>query len=112
METKDGNKLIAEFMELPFNGIMYWRQEILGYDAGANLGYDVLGLLYHEDWNWLMQVAEKIEKKTKVMEIHKNFCALHGELPIGRGKNTLEAVWNAVLIYIQWHNDKKATLTP
>lgn len=52
------NKLIAEYMGLKFDkGTMY------------NMGYDVFAdgdlwrthqLRYHNDWNWLMPVVEKI----------------------------------------------------
>lgn len=51
---------------------------------------------YHEDWNILMEVVHKIEKKTKVMVIHKNSCALKKDLPYYQGATTIRAVHTAV----------------
>lgn len=53
MNTTENNKIIAEFM-----GVLEWEENTFNIN-GSN--YSLGGLKYHFDWNWLMEVVEKIE---------------------------------------------------
>jgi len=54
MNTTENNKLIAEFMQLEENN----SSEYLWHKIHIHNKND---LYYHSDWNWLMEVVEKIE---------------------------------------------------
>jgi hypothetical protein len=51
--TTENNILLAEFMQPSFNGFG-------DYDFDGAF-YKSIELLFHTDWNWLMQVVEKIQ---------------------------------------------------
>ena len=55
---KENNKLIAEFMEVKFDKGTFYN---MGYDIFSNGNlYRSHELKYHESWDWLMPVVEKI----------------------------------------------------
>ena len=90
----ENNKIIAKFM-------------------GATLTKD---LKYHLDWNWLMEVVEKIESilpDDSIITIEYKNCfipILDDEEPFtieGGGKTKIEAVYNACLEFIKWYNENK-----
>ena len=97
MTTKEGNKLIAEFM-----GLKHPRKSILGYDIKCGwdgLDFDIShwwikkdkdiylseSLKYHSSWDWLMPVVEKIEK----MEYWIEICHSH----LGTNKRPNPITW-------------------
>ena len=88
--TTENNKIIAKFM-------------------GATLTKD---LKYHLDWNWLMEVVEKIRSidtkakgnfRTSLLHYQRNNKTIFG-LSILEGK---EYVYNACLEFIKWYNENK-----
>ena len=86
METN--NKIIAEFMN--------WS------DTG-NKGIQ---------WDWLMEVVEKIESIGFTFETKKNWARItrKGENIILRweeDKTKIEAVYNACIEFIKWYNENK-----
>lgn len=113
-EIIEGNKLIAEFMNIQ-NTI----------PLGIRLfGYPVvyLKLNYHTDWRFLMNVVEKINtlnpnsdgSEQFEVTIQHNFCEINrlwcGNIQ-GRWKsglynklNTIESVWNCCVDFIKWFN--------
>jgi hypothetical protein len=104
--TSENNKLIAEFMN--------------HYENMGNLG-----LLYHSDWNWLMEVVEKIEAKkyfkkeiqfsiTKYSVKIQSLANTDGEIlspcifsawGTYGGTDKIQAVYNACVEFIKWHNE-------
>ena len=120
METN--NKIIAEFMGFEIkNKINYIppslpnfmkKAEHLKVDKSENLPF-------HNDWNWLMQVVEKIESikietyKVRV-DIYFNCCQInptHWEQLIsiyGNKETKIEAVYNACIEFIKWYNENSA----
>lgn len=55
----ENNKLIAEFMgfvESPTTNKYWTKRSLEGFGIG-----ELVDLKFHTDWNWLMQVVEKIE---------------------------------------------------
>ncbi len=67
--TKVSNKLIAEFMGYENLGTLTKPMYEYGESGGCRSLED---LWYHESWNWLMPVIEKIESLGKGF-IHKEY---------------------------------------
>lgn len=126
METKDiiaNNVLIAEFMGLLINDFCVFipneykhcNEHIrrLPLENGFYEG-DISDLGYHYDFNLLLSVLEQIEKMGFDTSIHYsldrggNLCYIH-DSPIQslNAVTKIEAVYNAVLEFIKWHNLNK-----
>ena len=106
METN--NKLIAEF--LGYN--TYESNGYINIEFSEDNTRTLQDTHYHSDWNWLMQVVEKIEAHGFTFEIKKNWSCItrKGERIIIRWEednNKIEAVYNACLQFIQWYNQNK-----
>ena len=93
------NKLIAEFMNKPshrFEGLT--KIETI--------------LLYHSNWNSLMEVVEKIENTQPISiiiscgncEVYN--CETAETLFFFEGVK-IEAVYNACVAFIEWYNENK-----
>jgi len=105
----ENNKLIAEFMN--------------HYENMGNLG-----LQYHSDWNWLMEVVEKLESMEIEVRMkshfnttlkhtlyqtqicydleHKNCEPTHLYLSYNDAyKNRKDSIYNAVVEFIKWYNE-------
>ena len=115
--TTENNKIIAKFMGFEIkNKINYIppslpncmkNAEHLKVDKSENLPF-------HNDWNWLMEVVEKIESLEYKVDISKwensQYCGiyLNGKKISGNETNTkIEAVYNACLEFIKWYNENK-----
>ena len=117
--TTENNKIIAKFMGFEIkNKINYVppslpncmkNAEHLKVDKSENLPF-------HNDWNWLMEVVEKIESilpDDSIITIEYKNCfipVLDDEEPFtieGGGKTKIEAVYNACLEFIKWYNENK-----
>ena len=106
----ENNKLIAEFLGYIDNGCSedgFLIHPITNYDV------EISSLKYHEDWNWLMVVVEKIESLGYKVDISKwensQYCGiyLNGKKIAGNETNTkIEAVYNACIEFIKWYNNK------
>ena len=127
METKNNNKLIAEFMGYK----VMEEDKFLAYDypKGTDLNKVMVdvAIKYHTDWNWLMPVVEKIESMSHTKGRHY-FLAM-GQAYVGFEIDRMnvqpfakwgtssnyrkkEAVYEAVVEFIQWHNNNlKQTTT-
>ncbi len=118
----ENNKLIAEFM-----GRVIPEDELEFYDENPTTHY------YDSDWNWLMEVVEKIESLKpfeflsgrswigfdvriyKTFNTQTNYCTIKylkesGDMTISNGfskNNKIEAVYNACVEFIKWYNENK-----
>jgi hypothetical protein len=114
----NGNKLIAEFLES-------WYDTGLepAYFVKNNEAYGLEDLIFHESWDWLMSVVEKIES------IHDDFHGYFGCHIISNGctisgtklkpgvvnayfdqiysDTKIQSVWQAVVGFIKWYNKEK-----
>ena len=114
METND--KLIVEFLGYIDNGC---SEEGFLIDPKTNYDVCIDSLQFHKDWNWLMEVVEKIESikietyKVRV-DIYFNCCQInptHWEQLIsiyGNKETKIEAVYNACIEFIKWYNENSA----
>ena len=107
METN--NKLIAEFLGYIDNGC---SEEGFLIDPKTNYDICIDSLQFHSDWNWLMQVVEKIEMLGFIFSIKKNWAKITKDkialvVRWEEDKNKIEAVYNASLEFIKWYNENK-----
>jgi hypothetical protein len=76
--TTENNKLIAEFMEL-----VECETDYL-YHPSSEKGFLKDYLMYNSDWNWLMEVVEKIESlgSSKIMNtiLYSRFEVKHNQV--------------------------------
>ena len=122
MKTIENNKIIAEFLSVkihPCETIENFKFLPIE-ERGLYNGYFIDELKYHEDWNWLMEVVEKIES----LEIFdrmgrfnintKNFDENYTSFITDKdedfiqceGDTKIEAVYNAVVEFIKWYNNQ------
>ena len=112
MEHLEGNKLIFDFMGCAHSD----NPDIDGWEMNA--------LVYHTSWDWLMPVVEKIEKlpvstwvkiygdlKLSECEISNENCdhdenGLWKPIVVVQKITKIEAVWFAVIQFIQWYNSQ------
>lgn len=108
MNTTENNKLIAEFMGLVKSSVVdkYWTKK-----DSEGIGFGQLKeLIYDTDWNWLMQVVEKINDYNNVVKIHENHVKIvnneRGDVLVDVVSGSmLEAVYNACVEFIKWYNN-------
>ena len=104
--TTENNKIIAEFMGVSKSKIDA-NGQVLNFE---NSKYNT----YNSDWNWLMEVVEKIESLGYWTELLGGY---HQEFRIGKinqikefinknGSDKKEAVYNACIEFIKWYNEQ------
>ena len=135
METIEGNKLIAEFMGAECETDDFDRvtneydlfgagllPDISGFDPDAKHFYTPDQMKFHESWDWLMPVVEKIEdiqdgnegdsirghiyevtiKQGNIVTIQGDGCSIWAD-----ASPKILSVWIAVVEFIKWYNQNK-----
>lgn len=108
MNTQENNKLIAEFMGKEFitNNIFIHRlpKDFLNNSENYKC--------FHNSWDWLMEVVQKIEDLGNDVAITSNYVQIaynEGEGFISielKGRIMLEAVYSACIDFINWYNNQ------
>jgi hypothetical protein len=121
-KIRKNNKLIAEFMgcikEDRFCGVEghqhQWKVWRFKDSAFHNtIGDFKIDTPYHDTWNWLMTVVEKIENMENnnfSVNICKTKCFIDAILENITCKNTgnkLESTYLAVIEFIKWYNENR-----
>ena len=129
---EEGNIVIAEFMGRKFKAYNHnssFNEEFATYQEcmefiqenkykgyKPELYWEGRCGQYHKDWNWLMEVIDKIEVSSiddhtlpTVTISTKHIEIAHDKPPIlyKRYIGRLESTWHAVVEYIRWYNDCK-----
>ena len=103
------NKIIAEFLNLTSQVI--FEQVFAVSENGKTNFYKKDELKFHSDWNWLMEVVEKIESLGYRIEIVKHICRIYlsnkETIIISENTPKIEAVYNACVEFIKWYNEQK-----
>lgn len=121
MCTIDSDKLIAKFMEYKqttnkeaganlVNNVYKWYLKDVGYYY-INGGWHAEDyLLFHLDWNWLMNVVDKINELGYHVSIHDGHALISDECnpPIVDefDRKTITATYNAVINFIKYYNNE------
>ena len=118
MNTLENNKLLAEFLGLTLE---QEQERIFIQGLGTKLIEDT----FNTDWNWLMEVVEKIESLNENInvEIKSKYNRFSNkrlnqtsfinsenyELVSHSGLNEskLESVYQAVIQFVKWYKEKK-----
>lgn len=121
-EILEGNKLIAEFMgadistpkdkDIIYMSITMCNELVLPNNCGA---VKVRHLDYHESWDWLMPVVEKIESLgiSMPISIHWHGTYIGTSKDVGRvsgyikGGNRLNHTYACVTEFIKQYNNGK-----
>jgi len=132
-EILDYNRRCAEFlgcvehsypssMGTPFHGRRVWMSPTSS-DGKTRTFYCVVGEEhFHDDWNWIMEVVEAIEKLPEhyTTAIHSDtfdkgdeykmfIFNNEGEILVGEnGKTKKEAVVNTINQFLIWYNENKS----
>ena len=106
MNTTENNKIIVEFMKWDILNDMTYSK------ATKGKWIELDKLKFHSNWNWLMEVVEKIESIGFTFETKKNWARItrKGENIILRweeDKTKIEAVYNACIEFIKYYNENK-----
>lgn len=114
-EIIKNNKLIAEFM----GGIPCCTGgELLQHKDKSNCVW-IPGTVYHESWDWLMLIVEKIEDRNVSLEIAyiqdfgANICTMLSYNPDSAisitevGASKIETVYKAVVSFIKEYNEEQ-----
>jgi hypothetical protein len=111
MNTLENNKLIAEFFggkyknqtNIPLNDNQIWLPKFGVCDLGNNGKV----LKFHNDWNWLIQVVDKIYE----MDLYYDKYIDYNSSMISNGKINLgtriNRVYEQVVEFIKWYNEQK-----
>ena len=103
----ENNKLIAKFMGFTVN-FGFNKNGVLFHGEHINLGK----LKHHDEWDWLMEVVEKIESLGNDILITSNYIQItydKGEKFITielEGNIKIFAVYNACIEFIKWYNEQ------
>ena len=113
MKTIENNKIIAEFMNLNLYKSFWYKSNI----ATEKQICKENNLKFHSDWNWLMEVVEKIESLDCVIDFKITIEYVEIIARMGKGivfKNCIfdidycttkrEAIYNACVEFIKWYN--------
>ena len=123
MKTIENNKLIAEFMgvfdKILSTGNMHSWSDAPFYYTTEDTREKVIKNIskyskYNKDWNWLMEVVEKIESLehwTETLGGLQNICLIGSinsscESFKAVAETKIEAVYNACLEFIKWYNEQ------
>jgi len=135
MDTIENNKLIAEFIGLKkVNHVRDEEGEYYDFELGNNLtlileeeieiesnrGWGLVSkdyvfsrdLIFHSDWNWLMEVVEKIESlgfeffivESRCKIAHNTDKSIEVVLNLEQVFSKIKTTYNACVEFIKWYN--------
>jgi len=119
-EILEGNKLIAKFlgweeksypthMRSPFHGQSIWWVGNTTKTFGCIVGEEY----FHDSWEWLMSVIQKIEELGYFVMINKwtsVYTGSEGEkisITSVEGNTKILNTWKACISFIEWYNKQK-----
>jgi len=115
--TEKNNRMIAEFMGQLFHNGNTFIPEHNRYIGFKNFSsfFKVSDLRYHELWNWLMPVVEKIEGMGFSVKIQRLKTSIHPlcedkelfGIVCGDVSKKLEITYDTIVQFIEFYNEQK-----
>ena len=110
-QISENNKLLAEFLGLSYCEKYKYEGWYTNHEHNYRI-CDFDGLKYHSDWNWLMEVVEKIKDINNEIckkEIDENAKSHNSLLVINTGLCNVDklTVFYACVEFIKWYNENK-----
>ena len=104
-EVLDGNKLIADFMNLECK--KYGDSGVTYYIDGEP--HQILKLKYHSSWDWLMPCVSKMTTilKNPDEKYMNKWDEVYNYTPYSFLSGDIEYVYKVVVKFIKWYNQKK-----
>ena len=118
MNTTETNKKFAEFLGVKSDDRGWYEGTDL-HNAGLPFSYGAMGngtrdLKFHNDWNWLMLVVDKIETievdgRTFTIDFYKSsvtvfeYGEINDELIFTEGGERLANLYKACSMFIDWY---------
>jgi hypothetical protein len=99
---EENNKIIAEFM-----GAKLTKDLQIVYPIYEGDSSYVKNLKYHSDWNWLMEVVEKIYQTNLYYDKYIDYNSsmfTNGKIELSTNK---ESVYNQCIDFINFYNKRK-----
>ena len=113
MNTTENNKIIAEFMGVDYNTQIaiicsdLYEQGYRSTEIINNLEPLIPYSFYHSDWNWLMEVVDKIYETDlyydKYIDFNRSMFS-DGEIKLS---TRIDLVYNQCIEFINWYNQNK-----
>jgi len=106
MMTLENNQLLADFIAIDKGDFEIKLPKFGWFDERKDKNSSKF--LFHNDWNWLMSVVEKIEAlcSNRGFEISSQFVHIRvdNNLTISSGvcSNRIEAVYSACVQFVKW----------
>ena len=108
----ENNRLIAEFMGFQSTSLGWFDNEEHLINVEKDNTFD--DLKFHKDWNWLMEVVEKIENYNEYTNVFfaPEGCAIDCHIENGFSFSNdcdtkIEAVYSVCVEFIKWYNKQK-----
>lgn len=117
------NKLILEFLNTDVNNDGTYELAKFGTirpNGDFKTSFTAEQTKFNKDWNWLMEVVDKIESTIDeknngffYVEIYTTLCIIFNngnylnEIVSAEGKTKLEATYKAVVEFINYYNENK-----
>jgi hypothetical protein len=130
MNTIENNILLAEFMGLSKTKMFFNLKtgnyvknetdecEVRPTEVYLKNNKPITNFYYYSDWNWLMEVVEKIETMGGAVCIGNGNCVMiifyltdvmgesYSETRELTGETKIEATYNACVEFIKWYNEQ------
>ena len=110
MNTTEKNELLAEFMGVK-KELFWFNLKTGNYVKKENTDCEIeqvslyvknnkpiTSFLYHSDWNWLMEVVEKILQKCAEMDELEKYWEITDVMPY------INNVYSACVEFVKWYN--------
>jgi hypothetical protein len=101
MNRLESNKLLAEFMGCYQNNEGFWGFENTPNHKKWHTDRFLDCTQYDTDWNWLMEVVEKIDEVCGI-DLHEWDEHINNALC----SKSLSTTYNACVEFVQWHNNQ------
>ena len=128
MNTIKNNKLIAKFIGMEYNKNSWYDNNSILLKVLKNNGGIAINLKFHESWDWLMPVIEKIQiivdspkeylkEYPGLIDFNIDLSGASCEIFIGNDRligitafepgTLLNALYECVIEFIKWYNKAK-----